>query len=95
MKSFFVAVTTALLLAGSGWAQTNSFQVDISGTITRDTDRFSVKTVNLLSSPSNIMVMTTMGTNKAICSGRMVARYREFHANSRASSRSTGDGIRR
>ncbi|HUI05742.1 MAG TPA: hypothetical protein VL486_01930 [Verrucomicrobiae bacterium] len=64
MKSSFVTVTIALLLAAvSSWAQTNSFQVDISGTITRETDKFSVKTVDLLSSPNNIAVMTTMATN--------------------------------
>ena len=63
MKPSFVAVAAALLLAaGSSWAQTNSFQVDIKGTITRDTDKFSVNTANLLSSPSNIAVMTTMAT---------------------------------
>ena len=63
MKPSFVPVTIALLLAAvSSWAQTNSFQVDIKGTITRDTDKFSVKTANLLSSPSNIAVMTTMAT---------------------------------
>ncbi len=61
MKPSFVSVTVALVLAtASSWAQTNSFQVDISGTITRDADKFSVKTVNLLSSPSNILVMTTI-----------------------------------
>ena len=61
MKPSFVAVTIALLLAaGSSWAQTNSFHVDIGGTITRDTDKFSVKNANLLSSPSNILVLTTM-----------------------------------
>ena len=61
MKPSFVAVTLALsLTACSTWAQTNSFQVDISGTITRDADKISVKTANLLSSSSNILVMTTI-----------------------------------
>ncbi|HUJ09983.1 MAG TPA: hypothetical protein VL171_08150 [Verrucomicrobiae bacterium] len=64
MKPSFVAVSIALLLtAGSSRAQTNSFQVKISGTITCDTNKFPVKTADLLSSPSNIVVLTTMATN--------------------------------
>jgi len=60
MKSSLAVIIALLLAAGTSWAQTNSFRVDISGTITRDTDRFSVKTANLLSSPSNIVVLTTI-----------------------------------
>jgi hypothetical protein len=64
MKPSFVPVTIALLLAAvSSWAQTNSFQVDIKGTITRDADKISVQTANLLLSPSHIAVLTTMSSN--------------------------------
>ena len=67
MKPSVVAVTIGLLLAaGSSWAQTNSFQVSINGTITRDTDKFSVKTASLLSSSSNIVVLTTIADTNGV-----------------------------
>ncbi|HUI05383.1 MAG TPA: hypothetical protein VL486_00095 [Verrucomicrobiae bacterium] len=56
-----LAVMVGLLAGATSWADTNSFRVDIKGTVTSDAGKVKVDTASLLSTSGTELVLTAMG----------------------------------